>query len=401
LFVDGVQLGLQLTCYYGSMRFAVLLLLAGCGFEPANHCGDVPSGLVSCTKTKARGLEPLGAATMNSIHSALAPAGNKVAAIWEEVGAAGSQLHLALVDTLGAVGTSQALGSGADPVLLRKNDQLTLFWRDGTTIYTQLVDDSGQLLNQPHTVFSGTSADFAVAWNGSEYGMLLSGANGDDYQIYWLRVDESGTVAAGPTKLTDGGNNSLQPQLVWTGCEYAAAWTDTRPGTPAVFFNHYDHLFTAKASDTPISASGLRGSFPSLAVQPTGGLVLCYEQLMGMNQDIFCSRLDATGAVTNVAQLSTTPDPSQNPHAVAHGKNMWVLWDDYRSATAVAPDVFWQFLDAGGMPLLDQPFRDPDLLDGGWRAHGVYTSDALYFIQYHGDVATGAFTAEVATENCY
>jgi hypothetical protein len=393
-----------------SMRFAALVFVAGwvagwvagCGFEPANHCGEVPSGLVSCTKTKARGLEPLGAATMDSIHSALAPAGNQVAAVWEEVtSATSSQLHVALVDTLGAVGSNRVLGAGADPVLIRKNDQLTLFWRDGTTIYTQLMDDSGQLLNQPHTVLDGTAADFAVTWNGSEYGMLLSGANGDQYQIYWLRVDASGTVSAGPTKLADGGNNSLQPQLVWTGCEYAAAWTDTRPGTPAVYFNHYDPHFTAKGADLMVSANGLRGSFPSLAVQPTGGVVLCYEQLAGTNQDIYCSRLDATGAVSGTAQLSTTPDPSQNPHVVAHGQNMWVLWDDYRSTTAQAPDVFWQFLDATGAPILDQPFRDPDLTGGGWRAHGLYTADALYFIQYNGDPTTGAFTAEIATENCY
>ena len=398
------------------VALGVAVSAAGCGFRQLGNgdggagdgggCGDPPAGLVACSMTKARGFEPLGDASSYSHGSSLAPAGLETAAVWEVAGstaAAPGKLYFALIDVKGAVGNTKLLfDGGVDPVLLRVNDQLTLFWRQADTIYMQRLDDTGMLLNQvPATILSGTTDAFSVAWNGSEFGMVLSGANSDMYQVYWLRVSIDGLVVAGPTKLPQGGINSIQPALVWTGCEYAVAWTDTRPGTPAIYYARFAADFTRNSDDLMLSAAGMRGSYPTVAAQDTGGVVVCYEQLVtASNQEIFCARLDGSG-VTNTQQLSSTPDPSQNPHAVAHGQNVWVLWDDYQPAASV-PNVVWQFLDASGMPLLAAPRVDPDVNAGGWRGHGYYKeSDALYFVQYYGDPQTNAFSAQIVTENCY
>jgi hypothetical protein len=400
------------------MRRASLLVglaLAGaCGFREtatasdggapdaaAAGCGAPTGTLASCTNTKARGYEPLGEASSKSTHAAMAPAGSQTAVVWE-VGGTPGKLLFALVDNLGAVGNTKQLIAGAvNPALFRIAGQLTLFWKQGDTIYQQLLDDTGTLLNQPHTVFSGTADDFTVDWTGSDFGVLISGANGDPYQIYWLRLTGDYLVAGGPTKLAQSGVNSLQPALAWTGCEHVAAWTDTRPGTPAVFYARFGADFTRKSDDLMLSATGKRGSFPSLAPQSTGGVLVCYELLVmpPSNQEIACTRLDADGNVTATQQLTQTATPSQNPHVVAHGKNTWVLWDDYDMSSSV-PNILWQFLDESGAPLLGQPRSDPDVGAGGWRAHGLATDDALYFVQYISD-PLGTFTAEVVTENCF
>jgi len=396
----------------GLARTGLLLaaLASGCGFnrlpgpgDGGGGCGVAPDGLPTCVQTKARGYEPLGAATDQSVEATLAPAGMKTAVVWEE--AAGSstngRLRLALVDRLGAVGAPKLLGAGDDPVLVRAQDQLVLFWRLGDALMMQQMDDTGALLNQPRQVLTGTSESFALAWTGSGFGVLLGGANGDPAQIYWLSLSPEGLIQAGPTKLPQAGINSIQPALAWTGCELAAAWTDTRPGTPAVYFARFSEDFTRLGDDQMISKAGLRGSFPTVAAQAAGGVVVCYQELTPpMNQEIVCSRLDAGGAITRREPMTKTSTPSQNPHALAHGLHTWVLWDDYIKSAQV-PNVVWNFLDADGAAQLDPATSDPDIAEGGWRAHGLSTPDALYFLQYWGDPVSNAFTAQVVTENCY
>lgn len=385
------------------------VLLAGCGFNrlgiPGDGgCGATADGLPSCVMTKARGYEPLGAATKTSTASTLAPAGMKTAVVWEEADTAGGgKLRLTLVDRLGAVGTPKLLASGRDPLLDRTGGQLRLFWRDGDALMMQLMDDDGTPLNQPRTVLTGTSESFALQWTGSEYALLLSGANGDNFQIYWLRLSSEGIVAGGPTRLAQSGVNSIQPVLAFTGCELHAAWTDTRPGTPAIFHARFKPDFTRLSDDEQLSKPGLRGSFPTIAAQQAGGgVVACFQELVKApdNHDVVCTRFDATGAMTRRQVMAATSTPSQNPHAVAHGKHMWVLWDDYLKSAQV-PNVTWQFLDEEGVPQLAAPANDPDLAAGGWRATGLSTPDALYFAQYWGDPGTLAFTAQIITENCF
>jgi hypothetical protein len=397
------------------MRWGWLLVLslAGCGFRSIGMPGDGGCGpdgdmLATCTNTKARGFQPLGNATIDSVAASLAPAGMKTAVVWEDADASpGSgapstgRLYVSLVDRLGAPGSARMLGPGRDPVLVRAADQLTLFWRDSDALMMQKMDDTGALLNQARTVLTGTAEGFALVWNESEYGVLLGGANGDPYQIYWLRLSAEGVVMGGPTRLAQGGVNSLQPALAWTGCEWAAAWTDTRPGTPAVFFARFGADFARKSDDVQLSQSGIRGSFPTITAQDTGGIVTCFQELVTTsNQEVVCVRLDGAGAETRREKLSNSPRPSQNPRAVAHGKHTWVLWDDYLQSTVV-PSVVWQFLDADGAPVLPSPKIDPDITAGGWRSAPLVTSDALYFSQFFGNGGGSSFSAQIVTQNCY
>jgi hypothetical protein len=386
---------------------ALVMSDAGCGFErqSGGDGGGCQSGSqASCTTTKARGFEPLGTATMDSSRATFASAGTQTEVVWESADSVDRMtgtIYGALVNELGAVGSPRQLAIGVDPALFRVNDQLTLFWRDSTTIYMQLMDDSGALLNQPRTVFAGTADPFVVDWSGSDWGLIITGANGDPFQLYWLRLDASGVVAAGPTKLAQGGNNSLQPAIAWTGCDWAIAWTDTRPGTPAVFFARLAQDFSRLSDDTMLSEMGVRGSFPTVAPQTNGGAIVCYEELVQpTNQEVVCTRVDAAGQPTFTQKLTATATPSQNPHAVAHGHNTWVLWDDFITSPSV-PNVQWQFLDETGAPILAQPRIDPDVAPSGWRAHGWVGPDALYFAQFYGDPGTGSFIAQVVTENCF
>src|SRR5689334_6913744 len=96
---------------------AAILWGAGCGgfqrlpVDPGDGgvCEPPAPEPITCTRTKARGFEPLGDASNQSIRAALAPAGQKTMAVWEVAGAhAGDpgKVYGALVDFKGAVGNT-------------------------------------------------------------------------------------------------------------------------------------------------------------------------------------------------------------------------------------------------------------------------------------------------------
>jgi hypothetical protein len=140
----------------------------------------------------------------------------------------------------------------------------------------------------------------------------------------------------------------------------------------------------------------MRGSFPTVAAQATGGVVVCYQvRVAATNDEVFCSRLDDQGHVTATPQLSKTVYASQDPNVVTHGHSTWVIWDE---ATASGQQSLnWQFLDDSGTPILPMP---NDTMTPGSRPHGAVGPDALYATQYD-LMSDGTTNAEVFTINCY
>jgi hypothetical protein len=210
-----------------------MVTASGCGFSELRSGDDGGGpGIATCDQTKLRGYEPLGTANSASKRGGIAPAGDHMAAVWEAptgaMGAGAGAIYFALVDTLGNVSGSKQVASGQDPVLLR-SDSLILFFRAGTSLMMQALDDQGGPLGAPVAVYDGIAESFNAVWTGSEFGIVMNGAAGDQYEANWLRVARDGTLLAGPMRVTDGGNNSLQPALAWTGREYWVVWTDTRP----------------------------------------------------------------------------------------------------------------------------------------------------------------------------
>jgi hypothetical protein len=382
-----------------ALALVVALAAGGCGFSPVSDNADLAL-LPTCTSTKTRGFQPLGNAGGVASHGGIAPAGSSMAAAWENptggMGNGAGSIFLALIDSQGLPTPAHQIASGQDSVLLRAGDQLALFWRQATNLMFQRVADDGTASGSPVTVYNAIADAFDVAWDGQTFGVAMNGAGADPYEVNSASVASDGTLLAGPTKIPDGGNNSVLPSIAWTGAYYAVAWTDTRPGTPAIFYARFDRSWSRLAPDQQLSPAGLRGSFPSVARQATGGVVVCYQvRVAPTNDEVYCSRLDDDGHVTASPQLSMTAYASQDPTVVTHGHATWVVWDE---ATAGGQQSLnWQFLDDSGTPILKMPY---DTLTPGSRPHGAVGPDALYLTQY--DLQNnGSTNAEVFTLNCF
>lgn len=374
--------------------------LAGCSsFTESPDAGVDFGPLTSCTGTAARAHQPLGKASGNSSTSGLAPlAAEGVAAVWEEINGTNDAVYFATIDTLGKVANAKQLAQGRDPVLLRLPDGLRLLWRQGSALMMQRLDDDGTAPAGPVTVHSPITSSFAATWTGQTLGVALNGIKAAGDEVHLMLVDADGKVQAKPVKVPQQGINSTLASIAWTGATFALAWTDMRAPLPAVYFALLDGQGKRLNEDLQLSEPNIRGSFPSVAPQYTGGIVVCYQQKMSNNiQDVFCSRLDAAGKPTQRTRVTQSAYDSQNPHAVAHGKHTWVLWDDvYDIITGTA--IHWQFLDETGATVLNEPKVISDLM--GWRPFGISRPEALYFVKYRQDVSNG-WLAESAALNCF
>jgi hypothetical protein len=377
-----------------------LALVAGCGgggFRPVRDGGTadlVGVPMNNCTSTSDRAYQPLGAASPDSFQASFVWTGTSMGVAWEDER---GSIYGATIDGVGMAADAHVIAAGSDPALLEVGGQIQLFWRDGNLLQHALLDGTLRIAGATTTVYQPTYDYFAVAWTGSGYGLVLSGAGGDMYQVYFLALDASGSAIGQPAKLPQGSNNSFFPTLAWDGARFVTVWGDTRTGVPEVYAAQLDATGAELTPETLVSGTQYEARFPALAPQLDGGAVICYElKVSPGNDEIACTRVDDTLAITNTQQLSFTAADSLSPEVYAHGKYAWVLWDDHPTM-ANSPTVQFQFLDQTGTPLLAQP-RDTGIQ--GWRAHGAEQSGALYISEYHSSDGV-SFIAEAAVFNCY
>jgi hypothetical protein len=377
-----------------------LLALTACGFEPVGRSGN-GAPLATCTSTTLRGFEPLGNASDFSEFASLAVAGDQMGAAWEEAAAtesADGTVYFAKVDQLGQPAAPRSLGPGQDPVLVRTSAGLTLLYRKGATLLLQRLGDDGTPAGSAASVVQvSTGGSFTAVWNGSKLGVFISGIASDAYQVYFLLVDASGKQLAAPQKVPQSGINSLQTALDWTGSRWVLAWTDVRSGNPAVYSAVFDGDGLRRSADLLLSA-GQRGSYPKVAAQYDGGAAVCYaEKETAATSQVWCSRLDATGAVTQRVQVSSNYYDAMEPAVAAHGKYTWVAFVGH-TGTNDPGTVAWQFLDEAGAPAAPSPYDTK--IDYAIYPHLIHTDLALYELHYAMD-QPNHFEAEVLTVNCF
>jgi hypothetical protein len=77
---------------------------------------------------------------------------------------------------------------------------------------------------------SGHAADPYLIWTGSEYALAYSAiqAGDDAAEIYFQRLSVAGAPLGAAVRVTSAVNRSAAPVLAWTGSEYGLAWLDLR-----------------------------------------------------------------------------------------------------------------------------------------------------------------------------
>jgi hypothetical protein len=187
-----------------------------------------------------------------------------------------------------------------------------------------------------------------VAWWGGKY---------DEYDIYWAKVDDTGTpgtahkISTHPDNLLDmdlypqiAVDNSGNSYVVWHGShgyDLNVYWVKVdNTGTPGT---------ALKASTNPRSCD------PHIAVDSFGNSYVVWHVIdwfNPVNNDIFWVRIDNTGTPGTIQMVSNHPDNTTNDDyaaqiAIDNAGNshiVWHCWDGNDN------EIYWTYVDSTGTP---------------------------------------------------
>ncbi len=232
----------------------------------------------------------------------------------------------------------------------------------------------------PDNIYSNRRPEIAVDSQGNSY-VTWEGHDGNDREVYWVKIDASGTpgtvqkISTHPEGETfdnwlpqiavDASGNSYATWYGHDGNEYDVYWTriDSKGTLGAV----------QKISTHP-EGEPYAGWNPRIAVDTEGNSYVTWEGSGGNDVEIYWVRIDASGMPGAVEKISTHPDnvgrnDSDPQIAVDTSGSSYVVWhgcdEDNCEEEPGDLEIYWVKIDASGIPGTVQkiPPTDPDNID--------------------------------------
>ena len=212
------------------------------------------------------------------------------------------------------------------------------------------------------TFDAATSAIPSLAWTGGEYGVAWEDMRDGNNEIYFTRLDRSGSRLAADLGVTSDPGSSKDPSLAWTGNGYGVAWKDNRDGNEEIYFTTLGASGGKTGTDVRITSDGSPSELPSLAWNGSEFGVVWEDERDG-NREIYFARIDAGGNKIG-ADVRVTQDGagSLSPRLVWSGSEYGLAWRDNRDGNW---EIYFVRLDHHGVPL-DTPTRVTS--DAGYSA---------------------------------
>jgi hypothetical protein len=212
---------------------------------------------------------------------------------------------------------------------------------DNPEIYFARLDSSGNKIGSEVRVTfdyeaSGTSS---LVWTGNEYGVSwMQHISFEFYSIYFARLDSSGNKIGSDVRVTNAYPYSLYPSLVWTGTEYGISWEDRRDGNfREIYFARVDSSGSKIGSEIRVTYDSANSYSPSLVW--TGSE---YGISWSDSWEIYLARLDSSGnKIGSDIRITYDSEGSYRPSLVWTGSEYAVSWDDYQ-------DIYFARLDSSG-----------------------------------------------------
>jgi hypothetical protein len=213
--------------------------------------------------------------------------------------------------------------------------------------------------NGPAVIISTMQSDGSpkIVWNGNGYGVAWKSYDGSYYQVYFARLDMTGNIISGPTKVSFAGMtetaHSFNLDMAWSGSGYCVVWTDARNGNNDIFATLLDNSGEITYSDTAISTASSFQDLPRIAWSTAqGGMyqIVWMDYRSGTEYQIYGDTLSPDNWTFGWCQL--TYDPASYfalyPVAASMGNGMGMAWDDTRDGNE---EIYFARLDSSGCKL--------------------------------------------------
>jgi hypothetical protein len=178
----------------------------------------------------------------------------------------------------------------------------------------------------------------SIAFDGTNYPIVWQDRRSGDGDIYGSRVSQSGVVldTAG-IAISTAADRQRNPTVAFNGIYFLVAWQDEREG------DDYDIYATrVNQSGIVLDTNGIPISTirfedqkgPSIAYDGNNYLVVWYDERNGY-YDIYGARVSQSGIVLdpNGIAISKAANDQRVPSVAFDGSNYIVAWEDYRSGS--------------------------------------------------------------------
>ena len=222
-----------------------------------------------------------------------------------------------------------------EPHIVWAHGEYGVAWTDNRNgnddIYFARVSAAGQVLgaNTQVTADPATQKTPTIAWNGDAYGIAWRDVRGGQgLEIYFALVGADGVKMGADVRITDDPGGSVSPALAWSGTEFGMVWRDFREGLGDVYFTRISADGVKLGGD--IQATDLGSSItPSLTWAGDGYGVVFLDDSAGGTTQMFFARLTATGdLVGDVIAVTADDTDSYTPSVVWTGSQFSLFWDE-------------------------------------------------------------------------
>ncbi len=310
-----------------------------------------------CDQRKKDGAERrVTQSPQNSSRSSLVWTGSEYGIFWHDDRDGNYEIYFARLAPSGnKIGTdtrvTNAPGTSSYPSAVWTGSEYGVSWhdyRDGNyEIYFARLDASGSKLGSDMRVTNDPAiSDYAsLVWNGSEYGLAWQDIQSAAWEIYFAQLDSSGKKIGSETRVTNSSKNSTQASLVWTGSEYGVAWEDSRMGDYEIYFARLDSSGSKIGSDVRVTNFLWHSLFVSL-VWTGSEYGLSWEDSRNFNKEIYFARLDTAGNKIGFDTRITNNSASSVYASLAwDGTEYGISWEDTRDGNS---EIYFARVDASG-----------------------------------------------------
>jgi hypothetical protein len=217
-------------------------------------------------------------------------------------------------------------------------------------IHFQRVSTTGTLVGSHVRISDAVTRETspAIAWSGSEYGIVFEDEQSSRNEIWYTRVGGDGTELMSEVQVSTGNDGAWYPDIAWSGSEFGVAWHDRRDiGTQReIYFNRVALDGTAMISDLRLSFSGDYAELATIAWTGTE-YGITWEDTRTPGQDIYFIRVSPAGiaASSEIPLTDVTSWYASAPSVAWSGSQYGVAWGHPNPTTA---DIAFQVMDPDG-----------------------------------------------------
>ncbi|MDI7269465.1 MAG: hypothetical protein QME96_15870, partial [Myxococcota bacterium] len=213
--------------------------------------------------------------------------------------------------------------------------EIGVAWQDdrdgGFEIYFRRFDSSllpiGGSVRVTNAI--GTSRVPAVAWSGSEYGIVWEdNRDGGDHEIYFARVSATGEKIGSDVRLTSFPGQSLDPEITWSGSHYGVSWHDDGWGNMEIGFMTLDAAGTIVTGPVRVTSDSHVSAESDIVWNGSAFAIVWRDRRTG-DGDVYLSVVAPDGTeIVDDERITDTPGASLQPAIAWNGSSYGILWKD-------------------------------------------------------------------------